>query len=140
MSAKNISASIVAQILTALTNDGPLPDNEVNALIDRYLQVETPVTGPLSDVASSPGLIEAWLAASPADRLALLNSDPAGFVNGAWQFMDADDRAHFLRECASSLPDDNSHHRLLTPSDCQSKVVQLFHAPEEEASADREHA
>jgi hypothetical protein len=137
LSAKSISQSIVAQILNVLTNDGPLSDNEVNALIDQSLQVDTPAPGTTLDEACSAGLIKAWLAASPADRLALLNSDPAGFVNGAWQFMDADDRAHFMRErSAEIVADDKSDHRLVTSSESASKVVQLFSASDDQADAD----
>lgn len=138
LSAKNISASIVAQILTTQTSEGPLSDNQVDALLDQLLQVETPAAVPASDDAPSSDLIQAWLAASPADRLALLNSDPAGFVNGAWQFMDAHDRADFLSRRSAevvSLPDDSSHHPLVPSSDGEAKVVQLFQSSEDRADA-----
>lgn len=140
LSAKNISASIVAQILATQSSEGPLSDNQVDALLDQLLQVETPAAVSTSDDASSSDLIQAWLAASPADRLALLNSDPAGFVNGAWQFMDADDRADFLSRRSAevvSLPDDSSHHPLVLSSDCEAKVVQLFQSSEDRADAVR---
>ncbi|WFU16432.1 DUF3102 domain-containing protein [Bradyrhizobium sp. CB3481] len=96
LSAKNISASIVAQILATQTSEGPLSDNQVDALLDQLRQGDAPAIQHSSAGLSPSHLMGAWLAASDADRNELVLSLRADLVSSAWQAMNAAERASFV--------------------------------------------
>lgn len=103
LSAKNMPASIVAQVLAHLTDNGALSDNEANDLINKLHSDETARSAVPPRQMRLSRLISAWRKASIDDRNALLDSERSTFANGVWQRMTPEEQRKFVRDRKQEL-------------------------------------
>lgn len=103
LSAKNLPDPIAEHILAMMVKEGPLPDIQVEALIDQLLQVEAPAAPSASVIEPRSQLMSAWLAASEADRNELVSSVRSVLARSAWQAMSATERAAFITQHSDEL-------------------------------------